>query len=83
MVVVAMRKRLCGKDFELQNLTVDGHIRLCALAVVLSRYVATRLAMLRQAVAEETAAVSATAAVCELFHGAGGTRCSSAARRGR
>ena len=35
IIVVAMRELLCGENGELQNLTEDGHIRLCVLAVTL------------------------------------------------
>jgi len=33
-----MRELLCGKNGELQNLTEDGHIRLCVLAIALCLY---------------------------------------------
>jgi len=32
IIVAAMREVLCGENGELQNLTEDGHIRLCVLA---------------------------------------------------
>jgi len=35
IIVAAMRELLCGENGELQNLTEDGHIRLCVLAVTL------------------------------------------------
>ena len=37
IVVVAMRELLCGENGELQNLTEDGHIRLCVLAIALDQ----------------------------------------------
>jgi len=35
IIVAVMRELLCGGSGELQNLTEDGHIRLCVLAIIL------------------------------------------------